>query len=129
MADEFLSQPVGKLITTAVTKNNSLVSQDWKKPLAVKNPSPSVPRACISKKMAGSPLSLKASGESHLITSPDKRELQMSYISWSECSLIMFFPSIPHPHPHNENREEGLTISSINFIVVSKGQCWGSEPE
>lgn len=55
MADEFLSQPVGKLITTAVTKNNLLVSQDWKKPLGVKNPSHSVPRACISKKMAGSP--------------------------------------------------------------------------
>ena len=36
MADEFSSQPVGKLITVAVTKNNLLVSQDWKKPPAVK---------------------------------------------------------------------------------------------
>ena len=52
----------------------------------------------------------------------------MSYISWSECSLMMFFPSIPS-HLSKENREEGLTISSSNFIAVSIGQCWGTEPE
>lgn len=36
MADGFLSQPFGKLITAAVTKNNLLVSQDRRKPPAVK---------------------------------------------------------------------------------------------